>query len=85
MTWLEIKGILDILQTLVVPVLTYGLYRLARIDDALGDIREHLAKLNGKVGTCDALRVAHEESDERLHDQCEQQLEIVQRKLMGTP
>ena len=83
MTWTELKEIIELLQMLVVPVLTYGLYRLARIDDALGDIREHLAKLNGKVGTCDALRQAHEESDEKLHDQCEQQLEIVQRKLMG--
>lgn len=83
MTWLEIKGILDILQTLVVPVLTYGLYRLARIDDALGDIREHLAKLNGKVGTCDALRQAHEKDDDRKHDDCEGRVDKIEKKLMG--
>ena len=81
MTWTEI---ITLLQVLVVPVLTYGLYRLARIDDALGDIREHLANLNGSVGKCDALRIAHEDSDEKRHNQCEQRLETIQRKLMGT-
>ena len=83
MTWLEIKGVLDILQTLVVPVLTYGLFRLARIDDALGDIREHLAKLNGKVGTCDALREAHERDDDGKHEACEDRIKTIEGKLMG--
>lgn len=83
MTWTELKEIINLLQMLVVPVLTYGLYRLARIDDALGDIREHLAKLNGSVGKCDALRVAHEDSDEKRHDHCEDRIKDVERRLMG--
>lgn len=50
----------------------------------LWDIREHLAKLNGRITTCEALRKAHEENDEKRHDQCESRIETVERKLMGT-
>jgi len=81
MTWTQI---LSLLQTLLIPVLVYGLYRLDKIDDALIDIRAHGAKLNGRITTCEALRVKHEENDERQHDQCEKRLETVERKLMGT-
>lgn len=84
MTLADLKEILNLLQTLVVPILGYGLYRLNRIDDAIIDVRDHLAKLNGRITTCEALRVKHEENDERQHDQCEKRLETVERKLMGT-
>jgi hypothetical protein len=49
----------------------------------LWDIRDHLAKLNGKVGTCDALRQAHERDDDRKHDDCEKRVEKIEVKLMG--
>lgn len=83
MTWIELREILNLLQMLVVPVLVYGLYRLDKIDDALLDIRNHLAKLNRKVGTCDALRQAHEQDDDRKHDDCEKRVEKIEVKLMG--
>jgi hypothetical protein len=83
MTWTELKEIINLLQMLVVPVLVYGLYRLDKIEDALIDIRNHLAKLNGRVGTCDALRQAHERDDDRKHDDCGKRVEKVEAKLMG--
>lgn len=50
----------------------------------LWDIREHLVKLNGRIEKCEELRKAHEDSNERQHDKCEERLETVERKLMGT-
>ena len=49
----------------------------------LWDIRDHLAKLNGKVRTCDALRQAHERDDDRKHDDCEKRVDKIEGKMMG--
>lgn len=83
MTLAELKELLSLLQTLVVPVLGYGLYRLNRIDDALIDIRDHLAKLNGRITTCEALRQAHERDDDHKHEDCEGRIKTIEGKLMG--
>ena len=83
MTFADLKDLLSVLQTLLVPVLGYGMYRLNKIDDSLLEIRNHLAMLNGKVGTCDALRQAHEKDDDRKHDNCEERVEKIEKKLMG--
>lgn len=50
----------------------------------LWDIRDHLTKLNGKIATCEELRRVHDANDVRQHDACEERLEVVERKLMGT-
>ena len=78
MTLSDYMPLIALLCSMLLTLFGYGI-------KLLWDIREHLARLNGRVATCEALRIAHEENDERRHDQCEQQLEIVQRKLMGTP
>jgi len=72
----DLKPLIDLIQTALIPGLIYGL-------KLLWDIREHLVKLNGRVSTCEALRLVHIENDERQHDQCEKRLETVERKLMG--
>ena len=72
----DLKPLIDLVQAALIPGLIYGL-------KLLWDIREHLVKLNGRVATCEALRLVHTENDERQHDQCEKRLETVERKLMG--
>ena len=54
-----------------------------RTADAVVDIRNHLGKLNGSVGKCDALRQAHEQDDDRKHERCEDRVEKIEAKLMG--
>jgi hypothetical protein len=72
------KPLIDLVQAVLIPGVIYGL-------KLLWDIREHLIKLNGRIATCEALRLVHEGNDERQHDQCEKRLETVERKLMGAP
>lgn len=73
----DLKPLIDLIQAALIPGLLYGI-------KLLWDIREHLARLNGRIATCEALREAHEGNDERRHDQCEKRIETVERKLMGT-
>lgn len=75
MTLTELKEILGILQGFVVPILGYGIWLLI-------DIRDHLSRLNGRVGTCEDLREAHVQSDKEKHDNCEERLQGVEMLLM---
>ncbi|MDE2258893.1 MAG: hypothetical protein KGK17_01000 [Betaproteobacteria bacterium] len=84
MIFTDLKEILSLLQTFVVPILGYGLYRLNRIDDTLLELRDHLAKLNGRVSTCYELREAHEQSDRDRHENCEDRLRDVEKSLLRT-
>lgn len=84
MSYTDLKDILSLLQTFVVPILGYGLYRLNRIDETLVELRDHLAKLNGRVTTCYELREAHEQSDRDRHENCEERLHDVEKSLLRT-
>ena len=76
MTLTDYMPLIALLCSMLLTLFGYGI-------KLLWDIRDHLARLNGRVATCEALRVAHEDSDEKLHDQCEDRINNVERKLMG--
>lgn len=71
----ELKPILDLIQTGMIPAIGYGV-------KLLWDIREHLTRLNGRIGTCEELRKAHEKSDQDKHDNCEERLHDVEKALL---
>lgn len=75
MTIAELKEILNLLQGFVIPLLIYCMYLLS-------DIRDHLAQLNGRVGTCEQLHRAHEESDKDKHESCEKRIETIERSFI---
>lgn len=70
----DLKPLIDLIQAALIPVLLYGI-------KLLWDIREHLARLNGRVATCEALRSAHEEEEKEKHRACETRLQYVERTL----
>ena len=72
----DLKPLIDMIQTALIPGAVYGI-------KLLWDIREHLARLNGRVEKCEELRQAHEDSDREKHESCEKRVETVERKLMG--
>lgn len=84
MTLTELKEFLSLLQTFIVPILGYGLYRLNRIDDTLLELRDHVAKLNGRISTCEELREMHERNDKEKHEGFAQRLHDLEKTLIGT-
>lgn len=72
-----LQAVFYLIQAVFIPGVFYGI-------KLLWDIREQLATLNGRIETCEALRKAHEETNKRLHDQCEKRVETIEHKLMGT-
>lgn len=60
-----------------------GVIVLFRGADALVDIREHLNKLNGRIGTCERLQEAHEQSDRDKHESCEKRIEAMEHLSFG--
>jgi hypothetical protein len=61
----------------LLTVLGYGI-------KLLWDIRERLSQLNGRIGTCEALRCALENENDKRHDHCDDRIEIIERKFMET-
>lgn len=80
---MEQIGIKELLIGLVALLQIIGVIVLFRGVDALVDIRNHLAKLNGRIGTCEGLREAHEKHDHDKHDDCEGRLRDVEKVLIG--
>lgn len=70
----DLKPLIDLIQAALIPGLLYGI-------KLLWDIREHLARLNGRVATCEALRAAHEDEEKEKHHMCETRLQYVERAL----
>lgn len=63
----DLKPLIDFIQAAFIPGAIYGI-------KLLWDIREHLAKLNGRVEKCEELRQAHEVSDREKHNSCEERI-----------
>lgn len=57
----EIRPLLDLAPTLLVPAIGYGV-------KLLWDIREHLRMLNGRVTRMEAWKEGHEQLDEERRD-----------------
>lgn len=72
----DLKPLIDLIQAALIPGLVYGI-------KLLWDIREHLAKLNGRVAKCEELRQAHEATDRDKHDSCEERIAFIEHTLIG--
>lgn len=72
----DLKPLIDLIQAALIPGLLYGI-------KLLWDIREHLARLNGRVATCEALREQHEIEAKDKHRACETRLHDVEFLLLG--
>lgn len=70
----DLKPLIDLIQAALIPGLLYGI-------KLLWDIREHLARLNGRVATCEELRKAHEEHDQQRHQYCEERIDKFEDRL----
>lgn len=75
-TMTDLKPLIDFIQAALIPGVIYGL-------KLLWDIREHLAKLNGRVEKCEDLRLAHENSDKDKHDSCEQRIGVIEKAMIA--
>ena len=71
----DLKPLLDIVQAIMIPGVGYGI-------KLLWDIREHLARLNGRVSKCEELRRAHEISDKEKHESCEDRIAFIEHTLI---
>lgn len=80
---MEQIGLKELLVGIVALGQIVGVIVLFRGADALVSIREHLAKLNGRIGTCEELRKVHDKSDQDRHDSCEERLHDVEKSLIG--
>ncbi|HWR21112.1 MAG TPA: hypothetical protein VN444_04535 [Verrucomicrobiae bacterium] len=72
----DLKPIIDLIQAALIPGLLYGI-------KLLWDIRDHLARLNGRVTKCEELRQAHERSDKEKHDSCEERIAFIEHTMIG--
>lgn len=75
MTERDWKPWLEFVQLVMIPGFGYGI-------KLLWDIREHLARLNGRVKTCEELRQAHERSDRDKHENCEERIAFIEHTLI---
>lgn len=82
---MEQIGLKEILIGLVLFLQAISVKGYFRGLDTLDEIKKHLAALNGRVGTGEKLREAHERSDTDRHDNCEERLRDVERIIMGKP
>ena len=73
-------GLRDLLLFGLAVIQAVGVKAAFRLADALTGIREHLATLNGKVTTCDALRNEHLKEAGRRDQQVENRLQYLERK-----
>lgn len=80
---MEQIGLKELLTGIIALGQVVGVIVLFRGADALVSIREHLSKLNGRIGTCEELRKAHDVSDRERHEDCEERLHDVEKLLLG--
>lgn len=71
----DMKPWIEFVQLVMIPGFAYGI-------KLLWDIREHLARLNGRVKTCEELREAHEQADRDRHDSCENRISVIERVMI---
>lgn len=79
---MEQIGLKEILIGLVLVLQAVSVKGYFRGLDTLEKIKDHLAKLNGRIGTCEELRKAHDKSDQDKHDNCEERLHDVEKALL---
>lgn len=66
---LFVSGVLVAMGALV----GYIMNAIAKIFKALTDIRDHLGKLNGRVGKAEGWQPMHEKQDDERHEQIERE------------
>lgn len=71
----DLKPLIDLIQAALIPGLLYGI-------KLLWDIRDHLARLNGRITKCEELRQAHEASDKDRHESCEDRIGFIERAMI---
>lgn len=80
---MEQFGLKEILVGIVLLFQVIGVKMLFRGLDTLEGIKAHLAKLNGRIGTCEELRQVHERNDTEKHSNCEERLHDVEKTMLG--
>lgn len=71
----DLKPLIDLIQAALIPGLLYGI-------KLLWDIRDHLARLNGRVAKCEELRQAHETHDREKHESCETRISFLEHTMI---
>lgn len=79
---MEHIGPKELLFGIVALTQVIGVRCLFRTVDRLNTIRDHLATLNGRVGTCETSRAAHDANDKEKHESCEARLHDVEKTLL---